>query len=102
MRNEARVVLFEKREKYEVPYSGRAPKTLVARLEKIADLEGESVNQTRAKLISMGADVFDWMMENGEAIHALQKEDRLLPHEIVSLALSAGLAAFLRERKGKR
>lgn len=93
------VSLFEKKEKYDKPYSGRAPTALLARVKQIAEKEEESENQARAKLWLLGSQAYEWMLENRQFVDAIKREHQLFTNEVLPRILDLAKQAY---GKGKK
>ncbi len=77
------MTLYERKEKLDGMYSGRAPRSLLERIDEIAKSEGASVNSIRARLLMLGAQAYVWMSQNPDMVEEVRREFGGLPHDLL-------------------
>lgn len=92
-------VLFEKEEKYDAQFAGRAPRSLLEAVAKLAKEHNQSKNETLVKLLTIGVNVFRWMADRRARIDALRHQLALFPPELVVRMLDEGIAVLERQQK---
>lgn len=96
------VFFFGRSPRYDRPYTGREPSALFERIKEIAKYEAGapenadtriSINETRAWLMSWGADLHEWMQRNRDALMRAAQSKTIYPEQAIFVLLDEAIAA---------